>query len=83
MSDLLATKSDMQGNIQIMRDEVAERLDEMADLFSYWQKNRAKGRTPAAVRNAILMAMDEIALLRAAKAITPEVIDQFRKQVSG
>lgn len=65
------------------RDKVAERLDELTDLFIYWQKNRAKGRTPAAVRNAILMAMDEIAMLRAAKAIPPEVIDQFRKQVSG
>lgn len=73
----------MKGDIQIMRDEVAERLDEMTDLFAYWQKNRAKGRTPVAVRNAILMAMDEIALLRATKAIPPEGIDQFRKQVSG
>ncbi len=73
----------MQNDIQIMRDEVAERLDELADLFIYWQKNRAKGRTPSAVRNAILMSMDEVALLRAAKAIPPEAVDQFRKQMSG
>ena len=61
----------MQNDIQIMRDEVAERLDELADLFIYWQKNRAKGGTPSAVRNAILMSMDEVALCVPQKAIPP------------
>ena len=46
-------------------DVVAEKLDDLADLFEYWKKNREKGRNPRAIRAAILMTMDEVvAVLR-------------------
>lgn len=57
----------MQGDIQITRDRVAERLDELADLFIYWQKNRAKGRTPSAVGASELSALLEADLVAQAQ----------------
>lgn len=49
-----------QPKIEIVRDHVAEKLDEIADLCEYWTRNRAKGRNPTAVRAALLMLAKEV-----------------------
>ena len=46
--------------IQIEHDEIAERLDELADLASIWNKHRQAGRTPSATRQAMIMVIKEI-----------------------
>lgn len=45
------------------RDEIAEKLDEMADICEYWKKNRAKGYKPSAIRNALLYLVSEIEMM--------------------
>lgn len=42
--------------ITVWRDEQAELLDDMADLCEYWKRNRGKGRTPNAIRRALVKA---------------------------
>jgi hypothetical protein len=42
-------------------DEVASHLDDMASLAEYWTKNRADGRTPNAIRSAMVQVYQEIA----------------------
>jgi predicted nuclease with TOPRIM domain len=49
--------------IQVVPDEIAEKLDEMADLCEYWKKNREKGRRSNAIRAALLMLASECSLL--------------------
>ena len=48
-----------QGKVEVYRDLVAEKLDEMADISEYWKKNRNKGRNPNAIRAAMLMLCEE------------------------
>lgn len=56
------------GNISIVRDEIAEKLDELADLGEYWKRHRALGRSPQAIRAALVMTIQECAVLVAANA---------------
>lgn len=49
------------GKITVWRDEQAELLDDMADLCEYWKRNRSKGRTPNAIRSALVMMAADIA----------------------
>jgi hypothetical protein len=51
------------GKIVLHVDEVALKLDEMADLCEYWKRHRAKGRTPSGIRAALSMLSDEIVIL--------------------
>lgn len=51
------------GELQIVKDTIAEKLDEMADLCEYWKRHRGAGRNPTAVRAAMVMLASEIALL--------------------
>lgn len=51
--------------IQVYKDHVAEKLDEMADLCEYWKRNRDKGRTPGAIRAALLMLVEEVRAVEA------------------
>ncbi len=50
-------------DIRVFKDEIAEKIDEMADLCEHWKKNRENGRHPNAIRSAILMLADEIRLI--------------------
>jgi hypothetical protein len=70
------------GKIEICKDSVGEKLDEMADLCEYWKRNREKGRNPTAIRAALLMLSDELTLIRATEKIPPVDLDRFRTQVS-
>lgn len=47
------------GKVEVHRDLIAEKLDEMADISEYWKKNRDKGRNPNAIRAAMLMLCEE------------------------
>lgn len=49
--------------IELQRDEIAEKLDELADLAIVWERYRSKGRNPTAVRAALATAAHEITLL--------------------
>ena len=49
---------------EIRKDEIAERLDELADLGAVWNKHREAGRTPHAVRQAMITVAGEIEMLR-------------------
>ena len=55
----------MPGAMQIVRDPLAELLDDMAALGSHWQRNRAKDRTPWAIRRAMLDLAGDIVAQRA------------------
>ena len=62
LNELLAAEADMS-EIEIHKDEVADKLDEMADLCEYWKRNRDNGRTPGAIRAALLMLAGEVFLI--------------------
>lgn len=50
-------------NIEIVRDDIAEKLDEMSDLCEHWKLNRERGRNPTAIRAALLMLAEECTIL--------------------
>ena len=49
--------------IKIYKDEIAEKLDELADLGEYWKKNRDKGYQPNGVRAGMMSIISEINLI--------------------
>lgn len=49
--------------VEILKDEVAEKLDELADLSEYWKKHREEGITPNAMRVGMLTSIKEIMFL--------------------
>lgn len=49
------------GKIGVFRDEQLELLDDLADLCEYWKRSRDKGRTPNALRSALVMLAADIA----------------------
>lgn len=49
--------------IEIVRDDIAEKLDEMSDLCEHWKRNRERGRNPTAIRAALLMLAEECTIL--------------------
>lgn len=53
----------MPGAIEVHRDPIEEKLDELSDLGEYWINNRNKGRTPNAIRSALLTIANEVVLL--------------------
>lgn len=53
----------MNGRLEVMRDPVADALDDMAALCEYWKRNRDKGRTPSAIRNPLLQMAREVLML--------------------
>lgn len=48
---------------QIVKDELAEMIDDIAALGEHWARNREKGRMPNAIRRAIIMAARDIVVL--------------------
>lgn len=51
------------GKTELHHDLIAEKLDELSDLAEYWRRHRDKGRTPNAIRSALLMLANEVVLL--------------------
>lgn len=47
------------GRLVVMRDPIAEALDDMAALGQHWARNRANGRMPAGIRAAMLLVARE------------------------
>lgn len=45
---------------QVVYDHEADQIDELGALLEHWKRNREKGRTPEAIRLAIVMTMEEI-----------------------
>ena len=58
------------GKIELHKDTIAEKLDEMADIAEYWKKNREKGRNPNAIRAAMVMLANEIKVLADSEHLT-------------
>lgn len=56
------------GRVEVVRDEVSEKLDEMADVCEYWKRNRDKGRNPNAIRAALIMLAEEVVALTGIKS---------------
>ena len=52
-----------QGKIEVVTDPVAEKLDDLADICEYWKRHRDKGRNPTAIRAALIMLANELAIL--------------------
>lgn len=55
--------NEFPSEVKLARDEIAEKLDEIADLGEYWKKHREKGCKPDAIRVAMLLLIDNIAIL--------------------
>ncbi len=53
----------MEGRIEVVRDPVADALDDMAALGLHWTRNRDRGCMPNGIRAAMLLvARDALAL---------------------
>ena len=44
---------------QMMRDPIADALDDMAALGEHWKRNRERGRMPNGIRSAMLLVARE------------------------
>lgn len=51
--------------LQLMRDPVADQLDELADLAEVWKRRRQNGQSADSVRVAMLNACGVVAVLKA------------------
>ena len=51
------------GQLEVHVDEIAERLDELADLGEVWSRHRKAGREPSATRAAMIMITNEVQLI--------------------
>jgi hypothetical protein len=56
-----------------MNDDIDEKLDEMADLCEIWKRNRDRGHTPNAIRQALSMIVDEIVAIESIKRINDAI----------
>jgi hypothetical protein len=61
------------GEIIVMKDDIAEKLDEMADLCEVWKRNRDKGHAPNATRLALLMIVDEISAMESIRSFNDDI----------
>ena len=50
------------GSFEVVTDEIANLLDDLAGLGEHWARNRAKGLMPRGIRNAMVQTAQEIAL---------------------
>lgn len=53
----------MLGEIKIVTDQIAERLDELVDLGEIWNKHRKAKRMPRGVRQAMITVSREICFM--------------------
>ena len=49
--------------IEIVKDHLSEKLDELADLAEYWKKWRCRGGNPHGIRRAMIMLSTEVSSL--------------------
>jgi hypothetical protein len=45
---------------QMMRDPIADALDDMAALGEHWKRNRERGRMPNGIRSAMLLVARDV-----------------------
>lgn len=50
-------------SFEIVKDVISDRIDELADLGTIWNKHREAGRTPHSIRQAMIMLSAEIQLM--------------------
>lgn len=70
------------GMIELVKDNIGEKLDELADLAEYWKKQRNEGKSPTGVRQAMLMVINEIQLYQQQDAhnlLSSQIEDQKNK----
>lgn len=53
----------MSNDLELMRDPVADALDDMAALGQHWTRNRERGRMPNGIRMAMLLVAREVLAL--------------------
>ncbi len=46
--------------LEDQKELIIAKLDELADVAAHWKKRRLQGRTPASIREALLMLSGEI-----------------------
>jgi len=67
-----------------LQDPIAEAIDDIAALATYWAQNRARGRTPDGIRQAILtIARETLAYADAQRRLLPAVNDGGSLSLSG
>jgi hypothetical protein len=59
--------------IIVMKDDIAEKLDEMADLCEIWKRNRNKGHEPNAIRKALMMVANEVVVMESIQSINDKI----------
>ena len=64
-------------DIQIYRDTLAHKLDEIAYLSEDWKRNREKGRNPIAIRIAMLMLSHEVTMIAQQDRETAEIMEKL------
>lgn len=58
-----ATDMHEHGEMVIVTDEIANRLDELADMAEWWRKHRANKRNPSGIRGGMLILCEEITVM--------------------
>jgi hypothetical protein len=53
----------LNDHLELMRDPVADALDDMAALGQHWTRNRERGRMPNGIRAAMLLVAREVLAL--------------------
>ena len=53
----------MEGKLEVNRDIIAEKLDEMADIAEIWKKTRKQGKHPNGARIEMLSLVEEIIMI--------------------
>ena len=51
------------GRIEVKRNHIDEKLDDLADISEYWRRQRDRGYTPSILRTVMLTLCDEVRLL--------------------
>jgi hypothetical protein len=66
------------GRLEVMRDPVADCLDDMAALGEHWTRNREKGRMPGGIRAAmVLVAREMLSLVEQQERETQQLMDNL------
>jgi hypothetical protein len=64
LSPVVASRINIElGIVRSVHDDVAMKLDEMADLCAIWEKHRKDGHVPYAIRSALLMLAKDLTFI--------------------
>lgn len=58
--------------LDVVKDQIGDRLDELADLAELWKKWRARGGNPHGIRCAMVILSTEISILDAQEKINEQ-----------